>query len=187
MKEINDVRRRIQHRRYEEPKQHPRFFRFFYGLIMIAMSIGVLSLAYLLNEKLAIVELPAGLKQINFAKISEWLPFEDWFDPKEEETVNAAPSYSLLKERQYTNGTNQANLILDGVVLHVEARDEGKSYVTIRHDNGVIATYGHLDSVQIKQDERLKKGDIIGSFVDYITLDLVKDQKNIDLNTALSQ
>lgn len=188
MSDMNDVRKRIQQRRYGQPKQRSHFFHFFYYVVMLAMVAGVCSLAYLVNDKMGFVDLPKDLKQINFGKISEWVPFEDWFSHKQEdETVNAAPAYTLLKDNEYANGTNQASMLLDGVVLHVEQRDHGKSSATVRHDNGVVATYGHLNTVQIKQDERLKKGDIIGSFDAYVTLDLVKDQKSIDLATALAQ
>lgn len=187
MNDIKDVRRRIQQRRYEEPKNHSFFFRFIYGVVMLAMAIGVCSLAYLVNDKLALVELPQGLKQLNFAKISEWIPFEDWFDQNKEESVASLPVYTLLKEHQYANGTNQATMLLDGVVLHVEARSEGKGSVTIRHDNGVIATYGHLDTTQVKQDERLKQGDVLGTFDGYVNLELIKNQKSIDLDQAMAQ
>lgn len=188
MSELKDVRRRIRERRYEEPARHTHGFRFFYHVLMLVMGIGVLGLAYLVNDKIGIVQLPQDLKNINFGMVSEWLPFEDWFSNSDDDTsVNAIPTYSLLKENRYANGTNQANLIMDGVVLHVEKKDTKKGSVTVRHDNGVIVTYGNLTSIQVNQDERLKKGDVLGAFDEYVSMDLVKNNQRIDLDTAMSQ
>lgn len=187
MSELKDVRRRIKARRYDEPERHTHGFHFFYHLMMLVMGIGVLGLAYLVNGKLGLVELPQDLQHINFGMVSEWLPFEDWFSDHDDTTVGAQPTYTLLKDNHYANGSNQASLLMDGVVLHVEQGDAKKGSVSVRHDNGVIATYGNLTTIQVKQDERLKRGDIAGTFDEYVSISLVKNNQNIDLNSALAQ
>lgn len=186
MSELHDVRKRIQQRRYDEPKDKSSFFKVIYRLIMLAMGAAVLTLAFFINDKLGLVDIPKELSNINLGLVSEWIPFEHWFSKEDAKTVNAQPSYSLLKDNEYSNGTNQANLLMDGVVLHVQDGGEGKKgSVSVRHDNGVVATYGHLDSISVKQDERLLKGAVIGSFQEYISIDLLQNNKKIDLNTAL--
>lgn len=186
MNEMRDVQRRIAQRRHGEDIRPPRLFTFVYRLLMCGMGVGVFALAYMVNDKIGWIELPQDLKNINFGLVSEWIPFEDWFSQPEDTTlVNAIPSYQRLKENQYSNGTNQANLLMDGVVLHVESGDTSLGSVTIRHDNGVIATYGHLNQVQIKQDERIQRGAVAGTYDGYVTLTLLKDQKPIDLAAAM--
>lgn len=184
MNEMNQIRKRIAERRGIVPDRQPLIFRLIYRGLMGVMALGILALAYLINDKIHLIPLPEAL---SFASVSEWLPFDQWFSfSSQEEGVAALPSYTLLKENQYSNGSNQANLILDGVVLHVEAKDEAKSSVTVRHDNGVVVTYGHLNHIAVQADERLKKGAAVGTFDEYVTLDMVKDNQRIDLSSALT-
>lgn len=184
MNEMKEIRKRIARRRVSEEDHPPLVFRFIYRSLMCIMAVGVLALAYLINDKIGLVKLP---EYMSMASVSEWLPFDHWFSSAQrEESVAALPTYTLLKENQYANGTNQANLILDGVVLHIEAKDPAKNSVTVRHDNGVVVTYGHLNQVSVKANERLKKGAAVGTFDEYVTMDLVKDNQRIDLQSALT-
>lgn len=184
MNELHNVRRRIANRRFEQPKKQHRIFTFFYRFMMLVMGVAVLALGYFINDKAGFVKLPDELSTINFGLVSEWLPFENWFS-KETQRVDAPASYTLLKDNTYTNGSNQANLLMDGVVLHVQLEGAHRGSVSVRHDNGVIATYGHLDSVAVHQDERLLKHSVLGSYSEYLTIDLLKNNQKIDLATAL--
>lgn len=184
MNEMKEIRRRIAQRRGGEEDRQPLVFRMIYRGLMVVMVVGIFTLAYLINDKIHLIPLPEGL---SMASVSEWMPFDHWFSAApQDESVAALPTYTLLKQNQYANGTNQANMILDGVVLHIEAKDQAKNSVTVRHDNGVIVTYGHLNHVAIQADERLKKGTVIGTFDEYVTLDIVKDNQRIDLQSALN-
>lgn len=185
MNELHNVRKRIQNRRFDKPKEHTLFFTLFFRAMMLVMGAAVLVLAYVINVKVGLVELPADIKNINFGLVSEWLPFESWFQ-KEDQRVDAPVSYSLLKDNEYTNGSNQVHLLLDGVVLHVQKEGANRGSVTVRHDNGVIATYGHMDTISVKQDERILKDSVIGAFTDYVTIDLLKNNQTIDMATALA-
>lgn len=187
MNELHNVRKRIQGRRYQEPKKHNGIFKIVYRTSMLVMLVAVLTLACFINDKVGFVDIPVDFKNLNFGMVSEWLPFDQWFSKSEDETVNAALEYSLLKENQYTNGTNKVTMLADGVVLHVEDNGPQKSSVSVRHDTGVIATYGHLDSVQINQDERLLKGTAIATCGEYVSIDLVKDNEVVDMKTAFSE
>lgn len=184
MSEVHNIRKRIANRRFEQPKKKRRFFKVVYRFMMLMMGVAVLTLAYFINDKVGLVDLPAELTQINFGLVSEWLPFENWFS-KDDQRVDAPVSYTLLKENEYTNGSNQANLLLDGVVLHVQQEGVHRGSVSVRHDNGVVATYGHLDQIAVHQDERLLKNSVLGTYSDYVTIDLVKNNQQIDLATAL--
>lgn len=182
------IRKRIQKRKNKADEHQPVFFRLLYHTLMLAMACGICALTYLVNDKLGIIDVPAAFKNWSFTDVSEWLPFEGWFskDKKEDAAVSSLPTYSLLEGNKYANGTNQARLMMNGVVLHVEAKDAEKSSVTVRQDNGVIVTYGHLNQVQVKQDERLKAGDVIADYNEYIQLTMLKNKQSVDYNTAIT-
>lgn len=183
----NDVRKRIQGRKaygVQPTKKRSHFFSFIYRMMILGMGVAIVTLAFFINQKAGFVKLPEELTSLNFAMVSEWVPFEKWF-AKESEAVSAQPTYSLLKENQYANGSNQAGAIKDGVVLHVQQGDNYKGSTTIRHDNGVVATYGNLDQINVKADERILQGSILGSFQEYVSIDFLKDEVKLDLATAL--
>ncbi len=52
--------------------------------------------------------------------------------------------------------------ILDGVVTKVEQNDLLGNIVEITHDNNIISIYQSLGEVNVKQDDVIKQGDIIG-------------------------
>lgn len=183
------VRKRIQKRKNQSDQHQPLFFRLLYHTLMLAMACGICALTYLVNDKLGIVDIPQAFSNWRIGKISEWLPFEGWFTTDKEEdgeAVSALPVYSLLEGNKYANGSNSARLMMNGVVLHVEAKDAQKSSVTVRQDNGVIVTFGHLNQIQVKQDERLQAGDAVGTFDEYVQLTMIKNKQSVDYNTAIT-
>ncbi|MEG1638264.1 MAG: M23 family metallopeptidase [Erysipelotrichaceae bacterium] len=187
MNDRNHVRKRIQKRKFREENQkqsHP-FFNFFYRLTISIMILSVGCLTYAINDKVGIKNITKDLANLNFNKISSWLPFETWFSLKDE-TVTAKPSYSLLKENLYTNGTNTVYSLMDGVILYVQKDKDNHYLVSIAHDNGIVASYGNLLSCESKINERILKDDIIGSYKDNITLTLIKDKAEVNLEEALA-
>ena len=189
MDELRDVRKRISKRRggYGEEKHRPVFFfRFFYHVIMAAMCICVLVLGLLVSNKLDLLELPVLEKTLQLDDLSKWIPFEKWFSLKEE-AVSTTPVYTPLEENQYTNGTNIAYNVYHGVVLHVQTNKDNKQSVSIKQDNGVVATYGNLDEVKVKKGERILKEKILGTYTSYVTIDFLKDQKQIAYDEALKE
>lgn len=188
MDDLKHARKRIQNRRYNLPEEekHRSFslFRILYHLVMLVMCACIVVLALLLNQKLNLVKLPAVIEHLHIEDVGNWLPFENWFSLKDE-SVMAKPSYTLLKDNQYTNGTNTVNSVFDGVVVHVQKNADGKSSVSVKQDNGVIATYANVSDVQIKQDERVLKDNAMGTYTTYVSITFLKDNKQVDLSTAL--
>lgn len=111
MDDIKHIRKRIKNRRFggiQEEENHRSFplFQLFYRFIMLVMGVCMVVLAILVNQKLDLVQMPAALQNFKMEDISSWMPFEHWFSLKDE-AVNATPSYSLLKDNQYANGSNE--------------------------------------------------------------------------------
>lgn len=189
MNDLKHARKRIQSRRYSQPiyeeDKGSWFFRLMYRLMIFVMCIGVCALAFLINQKVEWVKLPESFVNFNIQDVSKWLPFENWFSLKED-TVAAYPSYSHIKEDLYANGSNTVYTIADGVVLHVQQKDDGKGSVTIQQDNGIIVTYGALTSISTKQDERILKGSVLGTYEETLSIVCVKDNVKVELDQALA-
>lgn len=189
MDDLKNVRKRIKNRRFdgnEKPHSPISLFRIVYHLVMLVMCACVVVLALLVNQKLNLVEMPSVITNFKVEDLGSWLPFENWFSLKDE-AVSATPSYTLLKDDHYTNGTNTANAASDGVILHIQKNKDGKSSISMKQDNGIVATYANLDEVTMKQDERVLKGTAMGTYTSYVTLTFLKDNQKISLDDALSQ
>lgn len=189
MDDIKYVRKRIKNRRFggvdkEENHRPHTLFKLCYRFVMLVMGVCVFVLALLLNQKLNLVQMPAVLQDFKISNLSSWLPFENWFSLKDE-TVSATPAYSLLKDNHYANGSNVAYNAYDGVILHVQTSSEGKTTITVKQDNGVVATYGSLSEVSLKQDERILKGRPLGTYTSYVTIDFLKDNISVAYDKAL--
>lgn len=189
MDDVGRVRKRIKNRRFDgtgEEKKHPIIlFRIFYHAVMVMMGICVVVLALLLNQKLNLVQMPAVIQQFHMENLESWFPFENWFSLTDA-PVSATNPYTLLKDNQYSNGTNQATSGYAGIVLEIKKEADGKSSIRIRQDNGVEVTYGHLNEVVLKQEERVVKGAVMGTVDSYVTISAVKDEKSIQVSDAFS-
>lgn len=142
----------------------------FVNFILFLMFCLLLFLGAKINEKKKWTELPA---------ISTWIPYESWLNDYDR-SVSKNIEYHLLTENIYTNGTNTCAVLFDGIVL--EVKDD---QVTILHDNQVQAVYGHMQEILVKADERILKGQKIGTFEESLTLDFKKDQKVLTYEEVL--
>lgn len=51
----------------------------------------------------------------------------------------------------------------DGVVIYNKTQSGGGKVLNIRHDNGLVTEYAHLDSVLVKKNQKVIKGQQIGT------------------------
>ena len=93
----------------------------------------------------------------------------------------------LEKTLQLDDLSKIAYNVYHGVVLHVQTNKDNKQSVSIKQDNGVVATYGNLDEVKVKKGERILKEKILGTYTSYVTIDFLKDQKLIAYDEALKE
>ena len=185
MNDIDALHRRIRQRRTKEKPREHRLARLLYHIVMLVMGMCVLTLALLLNQKLELVSLPVAVGDFRLQDLGSWLPFENWFSLKEE-PVSTSPVYTLLKDDHYSNGTNQARSGYAGVVLHVQKQADKKSSVTVKQDNGAVVTYGNLNEVKVKQDDRILKEAVLGTADSYVTINALKDNEKIKVSDAFS-
>lgn len=186
MNDVEDIRNRIKNRRSGVEKRKHQFsiFNVFYRCVMVGMGICVIVLALLVNEKVNIIKLPAFMAQIKLDNIGQWIPFEQWFSLKDR-AVSSVPSYIPISENKYQNGSNTSYAVYDGIVLHIQQHKNLKFSITLKQDNGVIATYGNLNEVQVQKEDRVLKSKAIGVYEDYVTIDFMLNHKDIPYGNAL--
>lgn len=111
--------------------------------------------------------------------ISSWFPFENWFDLNDS-MVSKNIEYFHLVDDVYTNGTNTCASIFNGIVLEVSDHS-----VHVLSDEGIQIIYGQLTHTTIQVDERILKGQSIGTFKDSLTLKISKDNQKMSYGEAM--
>ena len=181
MNDLNRSRNRIKSRKREPYYQEKTSgFNWFYRVIILLMILSTLTLGYKINEKKQFVKIPETLI-LKVQNISQWFPFENWFSLNTH-SVASTLNYQQLLDNYYVNGSTQCSSVLDGVVLNVE-NDEHR--VLVKHDNGVLATYGNLETLNVKENDRILKGNILGNFNESLTMDFVYNDQSISYDEAI--
>lgn len=150
-----------------------------YRFTMLLMVCILSGLLFMINDKKQIITMSA-VRNFKIGDLSKLMFWENFF-PKDEEAVSAKVNYSLLKEHYYTNGSNEVNALLDGVVVKVE-----KDTILELCDNGVSISYEKLKNVQVKKNDRLLSGDELGSMEESVVLRFYINDKEISKDKALS-
>ena len=50
----------------------------------------------------------------------------------------------------------------DGVVYRIEKQNLGGNVIIIKHNTGIVSSYGHLKSINVKKGQKVKLGQVIG-------------------------
>ena len=99
------------------------------------------------------------------------------------DTSVSAASYQKLADNYYVNGSTTCSSILNGVVLSIN--DDEKN-ILVQHDNGVLATYGNLESIDVIAGERVNQGAALGSFNESVKMDFLYNGAAIDYLQAMA-
>lgn len=146
---------------------------------MLCMSFILAGLLYLINEEKQFITKDT-LSDFKLSSVTQFLFWENLFN-EESEQVSANEEYHLLKDHYYSNGTNTLSAIMDGVIIKVE-----ENQIIQLCDNGVSISYEKIDKVDTQKDERVLKGDILGSIEESVILHFYIDDKEITKEEALS-
>lgn len=92
--------------------------------------------------------------------------FYDYMDDKEKQESSLIFNNDTYLQNSGVDygGVEKFNVInvLDGVVITVKEDKLLGKIVEVKHENDLITVYQSLSEVQVKQDDELKQGDIIG-------------------------
>ena len=50
----------------------------------------------------------------------------------------------------------------DGVVAHIGWTNVYGNFILLKHDNNIVTMYGHLNKINVKKEECVKKGTVLG-------------------------
>ena len=128
-----------------------------------------LFLGFKINEQKKFIDIPS---------IGNWLPFEKWFF-MDVPVINTSDYHHLINDI-YTNGSNTCGSLFDGVILEVN-----ETSIQVLSDNGILVVYGELDNVISKVDERVLKGQSMGTYLDSLTINFSKDNQKLTYEEAM--
>lgn len=196
MREIDEVRDRIQQRKGFESRVHQKkkrtpLFSLLYLITIFSMIAGCLYLGYLINEEKHFIDqdkligsIQTKMKELDLSKFTMWLPFEKWFKEDTNQVVSNI-SYIAYRDDYFFGDSNKAAAIDDGIVIYCSEQDSGK-IVMVKQDNGIIATYGALTDVQCAENDRILKGTVLGTFDEAIFLQFYLNGDKISYEEAVS-
>lgn len=186
-------RQRIQARRgyssYNTEKN--RLVKSLYAFVMIFLIMASLILANMIHQQNGFDTLVSNIKKatepLQLYRISDWLPFENWFKGKSPDTITTSVlSHYTQVEGQYYDAANKQVVSLDdGVVLYTAKQDSGY-LVIVKQDNDLLATYGTMSEVHVKENDRILKGQILGLTNDVVYLDFALQGVSVSFADALS-
>ncbi|MBQ9988077.1 MAG: hypothetical protein IJP28_06845 [Erysipelotrichales bacterium] len=178
-----ETRERIQRRRDKYAKQQSSTTH--KGMIPI-MILGILTISYLSigHEK----SMSIFHNTIDFLQTKlPWsflIPFESVFKEDVEEVSGNIGGYvATSKVGYYTNDTNTAISLGDGLVVYVED-DVDQRFIVVSYENGVSVTYGNLQYTEVVLYDRVLKGDSLGVYNDEILLEAMRDNMDLDMEEA---
>lgn len=200
MSEIRHIRKRITGRKQIRTANHiykPRekngfLFAILYTFAMFSMVCACLALGFMINQKQDWVDLSylqqtlaKTSEKFNLQSLTSWLPFESWFHKTAPVSTNV--QYDLIQDHYYTPASgNQVQSLLPGIVLYIGQQESGE-IVMVKHDNGVLATYGALEHCSVKLNDRLLQGAVLGGAKDNaVYLEFSAGGQEITMQEALS-
>lgn len=149
-----------------------------YRFTMVLMCVMLAGLLYLINMKEQYVTM-STLKQFNVSDLNKLFFWEKLLP--EDSAVSSNVTYQKVKDHLYKTGGNEVVTVLDGVVTKVE-----DTSIIVLCDNGVTMHYKGMKSVTIKKEERIKKGNELGTMQDNVELRFYLDDAEITMDEAIA-
>lgn len=200
MKELEEIRNRIQNRRvgsqeviidveevgkkYSKPSKIYKMSMFI--LIIMAMFLSVAVYAKkdengkFLEEKLGI--------NVNFASfnsvMNNLLNFRVVDTITSDIPVSNVPNYVHMGNDLYVNGGSEVKSIDDGVVTYVHG-DEYGYLVIVENDSGFRSVYSNLIDVSVKVNDRIYFDSIVGTVEEKVNITFSKNNEKITYEQAL--
>ncbi len=177
MQDIDRIRRRIRrHRGNEKPHRLVGVFNHF---VLIAMLVCVLGLSLMIGTRM---QLPIAMHAWDYVQSIQWssfLPFETWFANEQPQSVAAFDAYEEVGDHRYHNGSNEATSPFGGMIRHIEEQNETYC-VSLLLDDGTLVNIANLKEVQVKEDERIQRGGVLGTYQEYVEIRCFADGKEIE-------
>lgn len=161
MSELEEVKRRIERRK--RPLTNYHFNKLYNGMIrMMVFMIVIIGSMIVVNS-------PDIESQIfNNQYVKQFVSFVSntvhSFLPEDSE-VSQIMTYQKVKEDYYIGDSNRIVAFCKGKVIQVKKKDDLLgNYIVVLDDKDVEITYAHLDNIQVKQFQEVKKDDVLATY-----------------------
>ncbi len=190
--DIDKYRRRIQARgtNINTTNKHRGLFSKMYTFVIVGLLGFTIVLGNMIHQQNGFTILFANvetiLEPLQTYRLSEWIPFENWFSFGKEETITTSllAHYEHIENQFYSLSNGQVISLNDGVVIYVSSQESGH-LVMVKQDNGILVTYGAMQEVHVNQNDRILSGDILGLSQEIVYLDFTLDGNAVQLADAL--
>lgn len=187
MNQRKELHKRIAQLRKEEKTFASKIAASLYSLVMLMLCCT----AVVLGERIysaggfePVIEAAAQLSEtLNLTQLKQWIFLEKWMNQKTLAVSSSA--YQQIEGQYYEPDQHEVVSIDDGIVIFCGTQDSGQ-LVMIRQDNGLIATYGLLNEVFCKEDDRIQKGTLIGRAEAEVYLDFSYQGESMSYEEALA-
>lgn len=162
-----------------------------YVLVITVLLGATIFLTAEIQEKkgfdLLVQKVEAILEPLQLYRISDWIPFENWFLKKHSNTITTSflTHYTQLDEHYFEALNNQVVAVESGIVIYTDQQESGY-LMMIKQDNGLIATYGTMSEVHAKVDDRVLKGEILGLTQNAVYLDFSENGTAMSFYDAIA-
>ena len=147
MESIEKIKRRIE-RQYQKKKTT------IWRTLSLLMMIFTMAMGFLIYAK----------KDENGSFLKEHFNiFNNQNALGNEQTVNGSVAYINEGENYFSYETNEVRMLKPGTILFTSSDSEGQ-IVIASLDNGVVATYFMLQTIEVKVYDQLKEGDTLGTY-----------------------
>lgn len=184
-------RQRIRQRRFSgvKRKNESYFVKTLYTLIMLFLLVASMILTGLIYQQNGFDLLVSNIKKVaeplQLYRLSQWIPFENWFGNKNTVSVSLNTHYTLKENHFYDAENHQVISIDDGIVIYMDKQESGY-LIMVKQDNGVLVTYGAMSEVHVNENDRILKGQILGLCQEAVYLDFSLNGITLDFDEALS-
>ena len=180
MSELDEVRKRMNRRKGNQPLTDYHFKKLYNGMIRFMVMIVVIlsSLIIVKNHDLEGTILNNKMLNQTITKISQvildYLP--------QDHKVSHEVTYQQIKDNYYYNNSNEVLSLSNGQITNITKKNH-HYIVTVMSDQHVQIKYGRIKNVAVKENQKIKKGMSIGSYQNELTLDFSLSGKKIDYET----
>ena len=161
MSEVDEVKKRIERRK--KPLTNAPFNKLYNGMIrMMVLMIVVIGAMIVVNHP----EIESQIFDNRYMKqfvtfvsqsIYSFLP--------EDHQVSQSVDYQKVKDDYYTGDSNRLIAFGKGKVIQVKKNDQLLgNYLVVLDENEVEITYSHLEEIQVKQFQEIKKDTVLATY-----------------------
>lgn len=187
MNQRHQIRKKVAQLRKEERKASSRIVNSMFTLVMGLLCCAVVVLSEKIYQANGFEPVMTGLKTLSesfsLTELKQWLFLEKWMN--DETAAVSSSSYQWIEENYYETSHHEVRCIDDGIVIYVDHQDSG-AVIMVHQDNGLIVSYGLLNEVYCKEDDRVLQGVLIGKVEEEVYLDFTLDGVSMSYEEAVT-